>query len=138
LGGGDPTLTFGGVLGLAQHPVTGVLYAIRKTSDPLKRELVTIQFAPDFLSADTTLVGSLNMQMTSMVFVAPPPPRIDSTTRSGSELTLTWSGGTPPYQVQTRSNLTTGTWSNVGGTTTQTTATVPIAGTAGYFRVASQ
>ena len=52
--GGDPVDSFGGLLGLAQHPTTGVLYGIRKTSDNFGREIVTI----DPSSGATTLVGS--------------------------------------------------------------------------------
>src|SRR6185503_20273569 len=39
-GGGDPLDAFGGVLGLAQHPVSGVIYAVRHTASAVARELV--------------------------------------------------------------------------------------------------
>lgn len=63
------------------------------------------------------------------------PIQISSPTRSGTELTLVWSGGNPPYQVQTRSDVASGTWTNVGAATTATTATVTITGAQGYYRV---
>ena len=59
-------------------------------------------------------------------------------TRSGSTLTLTWSGGNPPYQVQRRTSWSGGTWASEGAPTSSTTATVPINGSEGYFRIQSQ
>lgn len=63
--------TFDGVLGMAQHPDTGVLYGIRRIADDdvdgqFERELITI----DPTSGDTTLVGSLGLHFTSLVFVS--------------------------------------------------------------------
>jgi hypothetical protein len=59
-------------------------------------------------------------------------------TRNGSNLTLSWSGGNPPYQVQRRSSLSIGDWTNEGPPTSATTATVNITGNEGYFRVQGQ
>jgi hypothetical protein len=57
-------------------------------------------------------------------------------TVSGSDLVLTWSGGTPPYQVQRRADLNPATtWQNEGSPTGTNSATVPITGDQGYFRV---
>lgn len=50
-------------------------------------------------------------------------------------LTLSWTGGTPPYQVQTRSSLSTGGWTALGAPTSNTSVTVPRSGAEGYFRV---
>ncbi|HEY6228292.1 MAG TPA: hypothetical protein VI282_14315, partial [Verrucomicrobiae bacterium] len=58
-GGGDPTDTFGGLLGLAQNPDTGVLYGVRNTADFFARELVTI----DPTTGATTLIGNLGMHV---------------------------------------------------------------------------
>ena len=62
------------------------------------------------------------------------PVRITSVSRSGTTLTINWSGGTGPYTLQ-KANTITGGWSNVttgiAGTSTSTTIT----GTEGYFRV---
>ncbi|MGE3309102.1 MAG: hypothetical protein AB7O66_03965 [Limisphaerales bacterium] len=58
--------------------------------------------------------------------------------RSGTNLTLTWATGTPPFQVQTRATVGTGTWENVGSPVTTRTATVPIGTGAAFFRVQGQ
>jgi hypothetical protein len=135
--GGDPIDSFGGLLGLAQHPATGVLYGIRKTSDNFARELVTI----DPSTGATTLVGTMGMHMASIAFVPAPatPPaaafKIQSVGQVGNNLSFTWTGGTPPYQVQTSNTLADGSWTNVGAPTSGTSTTVAVSGSSGYFQV---
>jgi len=64
---------------------------------------------------------------------------IGSATRSGSTLTLGWTGGSPPYQVQTRANFSGATWANdPTAVITGTSATVTISGNEGYFRIQGQ
>jgi hypothetical protein len=134
-GGGAPEDSFGGVLGMAQHPETGVIYGVRHTEDAFARELVTI----DPNSGDTALVNALNLglHIASIAFVQEPPLRIRSITRSGNNVTITWAGGNAPYQLQASSDLNAG-WSDVGTPTSAFSATVPIEGTGRYFRVAGQ
>ena len=136
LGGGAPTDAFGGLLGLARHPVTQVIYGVRKTDDHFARELVTI----DPVTGDTARVGpgNLKMHIASIAFVGEPPLKIQSITRNGNNVTITWAGGNPPYQLQARSDLGAGSWSDVGTPTAAFSATVTIEGTARYFRVAGQ
>jgi len=136
-GGADPIDQFGGLLGLEQHPVTGVLYGIRKTSDSFARELVTI----NPVTGTTALIGSLGMHIASMTFVpttAPASYMITSITRSANDLVLTWVGGTPPYQIQTNDSLNPATWTNVGATITGNSAKVPVNGSRAFFRVTGQ
>lgn len=133
-GGGAPFGDFGGLLGLAQHPQTGVLYGLRKTSDNFARELVTI----DFATGATTLVGSMEMHFSSIAFVpgdAVPTPVLESVTHDGANVSLTWSGGAPPYQLQTSATLESDSWSDLGPATGETSATVPAAGPQAFFRV---
>src|SRR5206468_8509286 len=63
--GGAPTDSFGGVLGLAQHPDTKTIYAIRKTDDAFARELCTV----DVQSGDTVLLGNMQVHIASIAFV---------------------------------------------------------------------
>jgi hypothetical protein len=137
-GGGEPAGEFGGLLGLAQHPVTQVLYGIRKTEDNFARELVTINPA----TGATTLVGNMGMHMADIVFVSTASAvqmQIQSITRNGATLTLSWTGGAPPYQVQKRSSLTGGAWSNDSSAViTGTSAAVTLTGNEGYYRVQGQ
>lgn len=57
-------------------------------------------------------------------------------TTSGTDATLTWSGGTAPYKVERKTSLTDATWVEVI-TTSDTTATVPTGGSPAFFRVRS-
>jgi hypothetical protein len=65
-------------------------------------------------------------------------PDITSIVRSGSNVVINWAYGTPPFQVQFKTNLTNAAWSNFGSPTTNRTATVPIQPGARFFRVFGQ
>ena len=54
---------------------------------------------------------------------------------TAAEVMLTWSGGSPPYQLQVSSNVRSGTWQNFGVPSTGTSLTVPRSTTAQYFRI---
>jgi hypothetical protein len=52
----------------------------------------------------------------------------------GPNLNLTWTGGAPPFVVERASELSDGSWSGVLTTSVQN-ASVPMLGSAGFFRV---
>ena len=54
--------------------------------------------------------------------------------RSGANVPITWEG-LPGVHLQTRTNLTSGAWLDVSGTTGQSTANYPAGGGASYFRL---
>jgi hypothetical protein len=61
---------------------------------------------------------------------------LSTLTRTGTNITLTWKGGLGPFQVQRRSDLTSGDWINVGDPVSTHNATVsgqtdPV----GFYRV---
>jgi hypothetical protein len=132
-GGGEPVGEFAGLLGLAQHPVTGVLYGLRQTADPMQRELVTIN--PE--TGATKLVGVVGKHIASIAFAqAAQQQGINvSITRTGNNITLAWTGGTGPWVVQKKISLTDPTWMNVASTS-QRTVTLPAGGDTGFFRIA--
>jgi hypothetical protein len=47
-------------------------------------------------------------------------PIVGTISMQGLNLSLGWSGGVPPYQVQTTTNLASPVWQNVGGPTSAT------------------
>jgi hypothetical protein len=51
---------------------------------------------------------------------------------------LNWAYGTPPFQVQVKTNLTDAVWNNVEPATPNSTATIPIQPGARFFRVFGQ
>lgn len=53
----------------------------------------------------------------------------------GDSVVVKWLGLTPPYTVQRKSAVSGGTWVDVAGPTSDTTATVAKQGEAGFFRV---
>ncbi len=55
---------------------------------------------------------------------------------AGSDVTITWSGGTAPYKVERKNSITDATWTEVANTP-NTTATVPTGGGTAFFRVRS-
>lgn len=61
--------------------------------------------------------------------------RITGVFRDGTNLVFSWRGGVGPYQVQRQAGLSADDWQNVGVPTTLMTATAPITGTSGFFRV---
>jgi hypothetical protein len=63
------------------------------------------------------------------------PPRFTSIAKSGTNVVLNWAYGAPPYQLQFKNHLTDPTWSNLGSTTSNRTATVPILPGAAFIRV---
>jgi hypothetical protein len=64
--------------------------------------------------------------------------RITRITRSGTDVVVEWSGGQPPFQVQTKTDLGTPGWLNVGAPTADHTATVSIEPGVKFIRVAGQ
>ncbi len=64
------------------------------------------------------------------------PPTITSITTSNGQLVLNWLGGRPTYQVQTRSDFA-ANWTNVGTSTSNNSAMIPITGSQAFFRVVS-
>ena len=64
-------------------------------------------------------------------------PLITSIVRSGTDVVIEWAYGTPPFQVQFKSNIT-DAWSNLGSSTPNRTAKVPIQPGAGFIRVFGQ
>jgi len=70
------------------------------------------------------------------VVLARMPVVLDSITRTGNQTILHWQGGTGLYQLQSRTNLSVGSWENIGTTTTNTVATNVNSSTL-FFRVQS-
>jgi hypothetical protein len=54
------------------------------------------------------------------------------------QLRLSWTGGVPPYQVQTSSNLAPASWINFGDPQSNTLRSVFPTNTAAWFRIKGQ
>jgi hypothetical protein len=60
---------------------------------------------------------------------------ITSITSAGSSVTINWCGGSPPYQLQKKTNLADPMWTNVGAATSGSTATDTASGGTGFYQV---
>jgi len=60
-----------------------------------------------------------------------------SVQRAGTNATLRWTGGTPPYAVESTSTLPPGSWSTVTNVNTNV-VTIPVSAIARFFRVKGQ
>ncbi len=90
--------------------------------------------------ADLTEAGKtlfLNAVAYAIGTTTPSAITVSSITADANNVTLTWAGGNPPFIVQRRDSLSTGTWTDVL-TNAVRTVTVPRTGTAGFLRVAGQ
>jgi len=62
-------------------------------------------------------------------------PRITSIAKSGANVNVNWAYGTPPYQVQIKTNITDASWSNFGSATSNSTASIPMQSATLFIRV---
>jgi hypothetical protein len=65
-------------------------------------------------------------------------PQITNIGLSGANAVLHWAYGTPPFQIQMKTNLNDAVWSNFGSPTPNSTASVPIQPGSRFFRVFGQ
>jgi len=64
-----------------------------------------------------------------------PELRLTGIERQPDGMVIQWTGGAPPYQLQSRTNLNAGDWQDLGSPTDQTSATNPPTGDKGFIRV---
>jgi len=65
------------------------------------------------------------------------PPEITSISRSGDSVVITWTGGGTADQVQTATELSGGSWTDIGPPTDQKTAVIPAGSGHMFIRVVS-
>jgi cell wall-associated NlpC family hydrolase len=70
---------------------------------------------------------------TRYLFATPTAPVLNASVQGGS-LNLSWAGGTPPFSIQSCTNLLVGGWSTVGVVTNAST-TLPLNEATSHFRV---
>ncbi|SPE52592.1 exported hypothetical protein [Verrucomicrobia bacterium] len=67
-----------------------------------------------------------------------PAPLLASLAFQGTNLVLSWTGGQPPYQVQTAIDLGNPSWQPISGPTTNTTLLLAPTSTAAFYRIRGQ
>ncbi len=84
-----------------------------------------------FASREAAMGGPV---LTAQFLASAPALRLTGLTLSGTNATLTWTGGMPPYQIRMRPNFSV-PWSFVGGPVTNTIAIVPATGPQRCYQV---
>jgi hypothetical protein len=90
-------------------------------------------------SLSATAMDNLGAQKTSdpvtiLVRVPPPPVRFDPIQWNATDVTLVWTGGTGPFEVQGSTNLSKNVWTPVS-TTTNRTASILRGAQQAFFRI---
>jgi hypothetical protein len=67
-----------------------------------------------------------------------PPPITASLAQQGTNLVLSWTGGSAPYQVQIKTNLQDAIWQNLGAPISSTSLLITPSNTASFYRIQSQ
>jgi hypothetical protein len=93
-------------------------------------------FSVDLPTNQKILVNDTNA--TAIASYRTVKPLISRIVKSGNNVVLDWAYGSPPFQVEAKTNITDLTWTPVGGTTTNRTATIPITTATRFFRVYGQ
>lgn len=66
------------------------------------------------------------------------PPLVLSVSRQGGSLRLSWTGGIPPYQLETTTDLEVGVWQDINSLSPSNTLTISPGDSAQFFRVKGQ
>jgi hypothetical protein len=82
--------------------------------------------------------GSLSNTATMNILVQPGPPITATISPQGDDLMLSWTGGIPPYQVQTATHLPGAAWQNFGGPTSGTSLLITSTNNAAFYRLLGQ
>jgi hypothetical protein len=70
--------------------------------------------------------------------VAPAAPIIATMSLEGNQIGLDWSGGIPPYQVQTGTNLSSPAWQPLGAPMSGTHLDILPTNDASFYRIVGQ
>jgi glucose/arabinose dehydrogenase len=81
--------------------------------------------------------GSTGVMQKIVPAVNPPAFQIGSVSRAGNVLNITWTGGTPPFKVESKNNIADANWTEMK-TVNQRAADVPMDAAMGFIRISSQ
>lgn len=123
----------------AWHAITGVGggWAIPANAGTYTMTYSGAAVGSGFTRSATVATASVLVDTKYVATIPPASAFVLNATRNGGALNLTWSGGTPPYQVQTSPSMAVGSWTNVGSSTNATSLTVSPTGTRIFYRVRS-
>src|SRR5262249_33564756 len=82
--------------------------------------------------------GSLSSSATMTINVTAAPSILASVALQGTSLSINWSGGIAPYQVQMSTNLGSPDWQTIVGPTNTTSITLTPSNDAAFYRISGQ
>jgi hypothetical protein len=91
-------------------------------------------FSVDIATGNKILINDLSTAGAIKSF-ASLPLHITSVSQVAGNFVISWAGGSPPFQVQVKSDLLSPTWNNSGQPISTNTATIPIQAGANFIRV---
>ena len=109
----QPELNFGWALVTDQEQTTGTARRLASREDPSNGPALRVEYAS----------GSAPIMITSIV--ARP-----------SDIAITWTGGSPPYQLEEKAQLKGTSWVKAGSVSQTNSAVLPMSGPHSFFRVA--
>jgi hypothetical protein len=136
--------TYGDVVGTINLVTGETLINVTNVPNPRIKHLqltgnvtgkIDLQYTVDFPDPPSATNPARGVLVADLV----PQLQITSVEQSNGELVVTWTGGKPPYQIQTRPDFSPATWQNFGTTTSSTTAHIAASNSKRLFvRVAGQ
>lgn len=81
--------------------------------------------------------STANRPILKVGFTPPPPPPTLTITMQNQVAHLSWTGGTPGYQVQRKLSLSDSNWENVSPVLTTTSADIPAGDATAFYRLVS-
>ena len=97
---------------------------------------VTANYSADPIGTTNGRVHTSNFSDPVNLIGVAAPPSITSVTRTGNNLTITWSGGTPPFSLQRKSTIT-GAWTTIATAIVGNSTTTDNLNTNAFYRIGS-
>jgi hypothetical protein len=72
------------------------------------------------------------------IAVTPAPPIVSTISFQAGSLSLNWSGGIAPYQVQATADLINSNWQNLGGVISSNALFITPSNSATFYRIVGQ
>jgi len=136
--------TYGDIVGTMNLVTGDTLIDVSNVPNPRIKHLqltgsvtrkIDLQYTVDFPDPPSATNPAKGVLVADLV----PQLQIISAQQSNGDLIVTWTGGKPPYQIQTRPDFSPASWQNFGATTSSTTAHIPASNSKRLFvRVAGQ
>lgn len=109
------------------------------TNGALSGEPLSVNVGTNTFVVTVSDQGGLSNSATMLIPVtAAPPIQSGMLLQPGGNLTLNWSGGIGPYQVQMATNLSNPNWQSVDGTVSSTNLVVTPSNNAAFYRIVGQ